>query len=120
MATHILQFTFVGCEGFEFPVAYYPTATVDPVTLFQLYWDIVYALQQTKFYIHMAICDGVQANMTFIVMHFDDESHAVASNFTTTNPYDGLQHSFMMDSSVGYFLVVCLDSGYQYCTNSKL
>jgi hypothetical protein len=34
MATRILQFTFVGYEGIEFPVAYYPTAQVDPVTLF--------------------------------------------------------------------------------------
>ena len=25
MASHILHFTFVGCEGFQFPVAYYPT-----------------------------------------------------------------------------------------------
>lgn len=107
MATHILQFTFVGCEGFEFPVAYYPTAQVDPVTLFHLYWDIIYGLQQVNFFVHMAICDGAQANRAFIAMHFQDEKHAVSSSFTTTNPYSGHPHSFMMDSSVSCLYVQC-------------
>ena len=100
MATHILQFTFTGCEGFEFPVAYYPTAQVDPITLFHLYWDIVYALQQTNFHVHLAICDGAQANRAFISMHFENDEDAVSSQFTTKNPYSGEPHSFMMDSSV--------------------
>ena len=103
LATHILQFTFVGCEGFEFPVAYYTTAQVDPVTLFHMYWDIIYALQQITFYVHMAICDGAKANRVFIAMHFQDENDALSSSFTTTNPYSGHPHSFMMDSSVSYF-----------------
>ena len=99
MATHILQFTFVGCELFEFPVAY-PTAQVDPVRLFHLYWEIVKNLQEIKFYVHMAICDGAQANKAFIALHFDGKEHCIASKFTTTNPYSGEPHSFMMDSSV--------------------
>jgi hypothetical protein len=100
MATHILQFTFVGCEGFEFPVAYYPTAQVDPVTLFHMYWDIVKALQEIKFYVNMAVCDGAQANRAFIALHFDNEEDCAASMYTTTNPYSGEPHSFMMDYSV--------------------
>lgn len=100
MATHILQFTFVGCEGFEFPVAYYPTAQVDPVTLFHTYWEMVKTLQEIKFYVNMAICDGAQANRAFIALHFKSEEDATASMFTTMNPYSGEPHSFMMDPSV--------------------
>lgn len=117
MATHILQFTFVGCEGFEFPVSYYPTAQVDPVTLFHTYWDIVQALQEIKFYVHMAVCDGAQANRAFISMHFEDDKDAVSSSFTTTNPYSGEAHSFMMDSSVSKYLR-CLT--FQTQNNNKL
>ena len=51
----------------------------------------------------MAICDGAQANRAFITMHFQDEKDAVSSTFTTTNPYSGHPHSFMMDSSVSCF-----------------
>jgi hypothetical protein len=95
-----LQFTFVGIEGFEFPVAYYPTAQVDPITLFHLYWDIVCSLLERNFDVHMGICDGAQANRAFIQLHFDSDEDAINSKFTTTNPYSGRPHSFMMDSSV--------------------
>ena len=103
MASHILQFTFVGCEGFEFPVAYYPTAQVDPVTLFHTYWAVVKNLQKMMFYVNLAICDGAQANRAFIALHFEGEEDIIASMFTTMNPYSGEPHSFMMDPSVSNY-----------------
>ena len=41
MASHILQFIFVGCEGFYFPVAYYPTGKYIGMPLyFHSFWPV--------------------------------------------------------------------------------
>jgi len=66
MATHILQFTFVGIEGFEWPFAYFPTSEVDPVSLHHLYWDSVWTLSEYGFNTYASICDGAQCNRSFI------------------------------------------------------
>ena len=105
MASHILQFTFVGIEGFEWPYAYFPTSEIDPITLHHLYWEGVWALSEHGFNAYMAICDGAQCNRGFILSHFTNELAAVESEFTTTNPCTGEPHVFMMDPSVSSHLL---------------
>ncbi len=101
MAMHVLQFVFHSCDGtFQFPYAYFPTAKLTGSTLAELYWDGISALLHNGFNAHMAICDGGQANRSFILLHFDSEEQAEASQYTTINPYNGEDHVFMMDPSV--------------------
>lgn len=100
VATHILQFTFNGCEGFHFPVAYWPTSQINASSLFNIYWEVVFALHQHGFYVNMCVCDGAQANRSFILHHFKDEEAAILANFTTINLVTGQNHIFMMDPSV--------------------
>ncbi|XP_072016218.1 uncharacterized protein [Amphiura filiformis] len=85
VATHILQFTFNGVEGFHFPFAYWPTTQIKAEALFPLYWDAVFALNQKGFFVHMAICDGAQANRSFIINQFESSEAAVEANFTISN-----------------------------------
>lgn len=48
----------------------------------------------------MAICDGAQANRSFIQSHFNSAEDAIGQNFTTTNIYTGEPLIFMVDPSV--------------------
>lgn len=88
---------FIGSTGFKFPVCYFPTIEVDPTTLYHQFWNAVYDLAEFGFKVLLAICDGAQANRTFIQCHFDD---AGKENFTTTNIYTGEPLVFMVDPSV--------------------
>lgn len=101
LATHVLQFVFHSSEGnFQYPFAYYPTAKLSGTILANLYWEGVAALMYTGFNAHMGICDGGQANRSFILLHFTSEKDAIEHNFTTENPYNEEPHVFMMDPSV--------------------
>eukprot|EP00112_Aurelia_sp_Birch-Aquarium-sp1_P011554 Seg2427.7 transcript_id=Seg2427.7/GoldUCD/mRNA.D3Y31 product="hypothetical protein" protein_id=Seg2427.7/GoldUCD/D3Y31 len=99
LSTHVLQFTFFSAENFIFPIAFYPTANLDGVALYDMYWNCIRALLLHGFNSHMAVCDGGQANRTFILLHFENEEHAIRSSFVTTNRYNGESHIFMMDPS---------------------
>lgn len=101
MASHILQFTYHGCEGqFQYPFCYYPTAKLTGAAMVDLYWEGVAALLHNGFNPVMAICDGGQANRSLIAMHFSSNDDAIDKHFTTKNPYTGDSHVFMMDPSV--------------------
>ena len=100
MATHVLQFVFNGMDGFHFPFAYFPTSQINAQSLFLLYWDSVYALEEAGFHTHLCICDGAQANRTFIRNHFPNDEAAVDAKFTAPNLVTGEPHTFMMDPSV--------------------
>lgn len=103
MASHILQFSFVGIEGFEWPIGYFPTAEIDPVTLQHIYWDGVWALSEHGFETFMAVCDGAQCNRSFIINHFGSVDAAISAGFVCRNPCTGSSHVFMMDPSVSIF-----------------
>ncbi len=98
LSTHVLQFTFFSVENFIFPIAFYPTANLDGVALYDIYWNCVKALLLHDFNPHMAVCDGGQAkNCTFILLHFKSKQHAVKSKLITTNRYNGESHIIMMN-----------------------
>jgi hypothetical protein len=85
-------------------VNYFPTIEMDQVTLYHKFWDVVYHLSLFDFKVLMCVCDGAQANHTFIKYHFDglnpvDDKYL----FTTTNIYTGEPLIFMVDPSVSFF-----------------
>jgi hypothetical protein len=90
---------FIGSTGFKFLIFYFPTIEVDPTTLYHQFWNAVFDLGEFGFKVLLAICDGAQANRTFVQSHFNEEN-AVAEQFTTTNIYTGEPLVFMVDPSV--------------------
>ena len=52
----------------------------------------------------MSVCDGAQANRSFIINHFGSEEGAVSQHFTIPNLVTGEPHVFMMDPSVSKML----------------
>ena len=92
---------FIGSTGFKFPVCYFPTIEIDSTTLYHQFWNAVFDLGELGFKVVLAICDGAQANRTFIQCHFDVDD-AVKENFTTTNIYTGEPLVFMVDPSVSF------------------
>ena len=103
---------FIGSTGFKYPVCYFPTTEMDPVTLYHKFWDVVYHLSEFDFTVLMCVCDGAQSNRTFIKMikcHFDDLDPA-EENFTTTNIYTGEPLTFMVDPSVSRIDINIYDS----------
>ena len=105
VATHLLQFMFIGSTGFKAPVCYYPTVEVDPITLYHKFWDVVFDLGEFGFKVIMAICDGAQANRTFIQMHFEVDD-PLQLHFTTTNIYTGEPLIFVVDPSVRTYSLI--------------
>ena len=99
---------FIGSTGFKFPICYFPTIEVDPITLYHQFWSAVFDLGEFGFKVLLAICDGAQANRTFIQCHFNEED-AVAQDFATTNIYTGEPLVFMVDPSVSSLINVSLD-----------
>ena len=90
---------FIGSTGFKFPFCYFPTIEVDPTTLYHNFWNAVFDLGEFGFKVVLAVCDGAQANRTFIQCHFNEED-PVKENFTTTNIYTGEPMVFTVDPSV--------------------
>ena len=49
LATHVLQFFFLGDTGFRFPVAHFPCQECQAAEIYVLVWDIVKHLMRTGF-----------------------------------------------------------------------
>ena len=73
VASHILQFMFIGSTGFKFPCCYFPTVEVDARTLYHTFWDVVFDLHEYGFDVNLCICDGAEANRSFIKYHFEQD-----------------------------------------------
>ena len=101
IASHILQFMFIGSTGFKFPCSYFATAEVDPVSFYHTFWDVVFDLDQYGFQVIMCVCDGAECNRSFIKYHFERSLRDIEKEqFTTANPYTGETMTFMVDPSV--------------------
>ena len=99
LATHALQFVFLGHNGFRFPVAHWPTLEIDPATLYIKFWTCVRWLLSGGFKVHFCCCDGGTANRSFIKLHFQGKD-PVKEKFTTVNPYTREALVFIMDPFV--------------------
>ena len=49
LATHILQFMFLGHTGFKWPVAYYATTEAHATELTEIVWDVIKAVKNYCF-----------------------------------------------------------------------
>ena len=49
LATHVLQFVFIGNTGFRWPVAYYPSTEAHASELLDLVWAVIDALSSYGF-----------------------------------------------------------------------
>ena len=70
MAKYILQFIFLGYDGFRFPVAYFSTAGVNAPELYMNVWNIISQLYLYGFSIQYVCFDGGSSNRAFQLMHF--------------------------------------------------
>lgn len=99
VATHVIQFIFLGNTGFRFPFCYYATKEVSVSNLFVKFWEAVDVLEEYGFHTRACICDGAGVNRAFVKMHFpmDNEEEL---GFTTASPSTGKSLTFIMDPSV--------------------
>lgn len=107
MATHVLQFVFLGNNGFRFPFAHFPTTEVDPSTLYTQFWKAVGWLRRFGFQSNFCCCDGGEANRSFIKMHFKGKD-PVKERFTTINPYTRMPMVFLLDPSVSFIVFILI------------
>ena len=88
LATHVLQFVFLGHTGFRFPFAHWPTREVSSVTLKEKFWKAVRWLLEGNFRVHYCGSDGGESNRQMIKAHFEfSDSKCEDNNFCTINPY---------------------------------
>ena len=87
MAKYILQFVFLGFDGFRFPVAYFPSAGANAPELYMNVWGMIRELSTYEFGIDYVCFDGASSNRAFQMMHFRDKDDAIENNFTTSNPF---------------------------------
>jgi hypothetical protein len=66
MASHILQFIYLGEDGFRFPFAFYPTNGVNAPDLFILFWQCLQMLNNWEFNVDYVCMDGAVCNRSFM------------------------------------------------------
>ena len=93
--THILQFVFLGNNGFRFPIAHFPTKEAKPASLYTNFWKAVGWLRMFGFQTNYCCNDVGEAYRSFIKMHFKGKD-PVKERFTTTNPYTKNQWCFFL------------------------
>ena len=65
LATHVLQFVFLGFTGFRFPLFHFPTEQASALELYLLFWKIVNILSTFGFKIQYVSLDGAPTNWDF-------------------------------------------------------
>ena len=68
LATHVLQFVFLGFTGFRFPLFHFPTEQVSASELYLLLWKIVSILKTFGFSIKCISMDGAQTLLKFFLV----------------------------------------------------
>ena len=64
VADQVLQFTFIGNDGFRFPFAHWPTTNTSPGVLYFAFWRAVKWLMKTGFEVFYACLDvGLNVNV---------------------------------------------------------
>ena len=75
-ASHILQFVFLGYDGFRFSIAYFPTCGATAPDLYINVWDAISKLYEIDVGIDYVCFDGGSSNRAFQLMHFENEEDA--------------------------------------------
>lgn len=100
LATHVLQFLYIGLNGFRFPFACFPVTQTKTGNLHFLFWKAVQHLNMYGFKVCFVTMDGAQTNRDFLKMFFTN-STPLAEKFSTMNIWSP-QHPpiiFIMDYS---------------------
>ena len=100
LATHVLQFLYLGLNGFRFPFACFPVTQTKAANLHFLFWQAVKYLCMYGFKVAFVSMDGAQANRDFMKMFFP-ESSPILNQFSTPNIWSRSdpQIIFIMDYS---------------------
>jgi hypothetical protein len=94
LASHVLQFLYVGFGGFTFPVAHYPTVNLDHTELYDYFWNVTTALYRKGFKVKYCMLDGASTNRAFINLQITSPVHPI-----TTNILDHSDLIFIQDPS---------------------
>jgi hypothetical protein len=62
LATHVLQFSFLGFTGFRFPLFHYPSVQASASELYLMVWKIIHMLHTFGFTIQYISTDGAATN----------------------------------------------------------
>ena len=84
LASHVLQFLYIGMKGFRFPFACFPVTQTKAGNLHFLFWEAVKFLNMYEFQVLFVSMDGAQTNRDFMKMFFAD-SPTILNNFATKN-----------------------------------
>lgn len=87
LATHCLQYLYVGVSGFKWPVCYYATDNVNGHSIYFTIWTIISKLQSYGFQVIAALMDGSSNNRQFMRIVVN-EANPRMDKFTTVNPFD--------------------------------
>lgn len=97
LASHVLQFVFLGHTGFRFPFAHWPRGGSG--NSLHSFVEISLLAPSRRILSAYCCCDGGSANRSFIKLHFSGKD-PYAEKFTTTNPYTREPLVFLMDPYV--------------------
>jgi len=101
LATHVLQFVFLGFTGFRFPFAHFPSTTASATDMYLLMWKSVSMLSMFGFKIQYISTDGAQSNrdlFKLLVPAFNSASPQTCS-FDNIYCKDNPKLFFIMDIS---------------------
>ena len=100
LATHVLQFLYLGLNGFRFPFACFPVTQTKAANLHFLFWQAVKFLNIYEFKVLFVSMDGAQTNRDFMKIFFSGTS-PLQGNFSTRNIWSPLDPEilFIMDYS---------------------
>ena len=70
LATHVLQFLYIGLNGFRFPFACFPVTQTKAGNLHFLFWEAVKFLSLYDFQVLFVSMDGAQTNRDFMKLFF--------------------------------------------------
>ena len=85
LATHALQYMFVGYAGFRWPIAFYSSNNANPHSIYFTFWEVVNAIREYDFVVDYVMLDGSAMNHAFTNLMFPESPRMDA--FTTRNPF---------------------------------
>ena len=98
LASHILQYMYVGLNGFRFPVAQYSTATANTLEIEETFWEVIGELAKWNFSIFYSVMDGASYNRKFIKQCFLGED-PISQSMSAYNMFGNQNIIFLSDPS---------------------
>ena len=87
LATHVLQYVFLGFSGFRFPICHFPTIQASASDLYILTWEVINMLQVFGFTVRYISTDGAQTNRDFARILLGDFKSETVSTMKIPNIY---------------------------------